>query len=423
MFELLFIIITIIIPMVLSGLLSATETAITAMSIAKIHKLKTDGNRQATIISKLREDKESLISAILLANNAFNIFASTMATGILIRKCGEEGVFYATILMTVLVIVFVEVLPKTYAIANPERVALTFASFLKVTVTICLPIAKAINKVVVSIMSYLKMNHKEVYLVSPTEEIKGTIDLHHKEGAVDQSDKFMLDGVFYLGETHVKEVMTHRKNMQSINADDDIQEIISQVRKISHTRIPVWRENPENIIGILNTRDLLHFILQQQDISALDINKMISEPIFVHESASLDEQLADFKARKTRMAIVIDEYGDIQGVITISDILEEIVGLIQDEHDKEKNDIILQDGQCLVKGDVNVRDINRAFNWHLPDDEASTIAGLLIHNAERIPEVGEKFEFEGFIFDVVSKNLNQLTSIKITKIDFLKNKN
>ena len=417
MVDLIFIVTAVLIPMILSGLLSGIETAITAMSIAKLHKLKTDGNKRAYVISKLREDKENLISAILLANNAFNIFASTMATAFLINAFGEEGVVYATILMTVLVIVFVEVLPKTYAIANPERVALSYAYFLKFTVMICLPIAKAINKVVEYIMDVCNLNHPVSNLVSPTEEIKGAIDLHHKEGSFDQSDKYMLDGVFYLGETHIREVMTHRKNMQSLNLDLTVQEIITQLKTIAHTRIPVWREKPENIIGILNTRDLYHAILEQPDVSKLDIRELVVEPMFVHENTPLDEQLAEFKARKTRIAVVIDEYGDIQGIITLADILEEIVGRIHDEHDKDKNDIILNEDHCLVKGEVTIRDLNRLMNWSLPDEEASTIAGLLIHKAEHIPEVNEKLEFYGFVFDVIAKDNNQLTSIKIMKID------
>lgn len=410
-----FLALLIFLSLFLSGLLSATETAITAMSTAKIHKLKTDGNKKAAVISKLREDKESLIGTILLANNACNIFASTMATAVLIDMFGNEGVIYATLIMTVLIIIFAEILPKTYALSNPEKAALSFAYFLQFTVKICRPITKMINLIVEFILNVFKMKHSSFKLVSPTEEIKGTIELHHKEGYVDQSDKFMLDGVFFLGETHVSEVMTHRKNMHSINLDLEIQEIITQVKNIGHTRIPVWKEKPDNIVGILNTRDLLHALLDCQDIQKINISELITEPMFIHENAALDEQLTEFKTRKTHFAIVIDEYGDIQGVITISDILEELVGRIGDEHDKEREEIIIKDNCCVVKGDITIRDLNRKLNWSLPDEEASTIAGLLIHEAEKIPEVSELFEFYGFSFTVLAKEVNQLTSIKIEK--------
>lgn len=415
MFEL-FIILLVFFSLFLSGLLSTTETAITAMSIAKIHKLKTDGNKQAVIISKLREDKESLISTILLANNACNILASTLATALLIEMFGSEGVIYATIIMTVLIIIFAEILPKTYAIANPEKAALSFASFLQITVNICRPITKMINIIVDFMLKIFKMEDASGHLVSPTEEIKGTIELHHQEGSVDQSDKYMLDGVFYLGETHVSEVMTHRKNMHAINIDQDIKEIATQIREIGHTRIPVWRDKPDNIIGILNTRDLLFALLDKQNIDKVNISELITGPMFIHENTALDEQLAEFKSRKTHIAIVIDEYGDIQGIITLSDILEEVVGTIKDEHDEKEEEVVLQDNFCIVKGDVTIRDLNRRLNWSLPDEEASTIAGLLIHEAEKIPEANENFLFYGFNFTIIEKKLNQLTRIKIEKV-------
>ncbi len=415
MVESLIILIAVVVSLVFACLLSASETAITAMSTAKIYKLKTDGNKRAVIISKLREDKESLISTILLANNGCNILASTMATAFLIKMFGSEGVIYATLIMTVLIIVFAEVLPKTYAISDPERVALKFAYLLRATVMVCRPIIRLINKFVDLITSKFKMEHAHGNLVSPTEEIKGTIDLHHEQGLVDHSDKYMLDGVFYLSETSVAKVMTHRKNMQSINISLDIKEILAQVKTIGHTRIPVWRDKPDNIIGVLYTRELLHNLLMEQDINKIKIADLINEPMFIHENTALDEQLTEFKTRKTRFAIVIDEYGDIKGLITLSDILEEVVGHIQDEHDHEKNEIIWQNNHCVVKGDITIRDINRELNWQIPDNEASTIAGLLIHEAERVPDVGENLIFYGFSFTILAKEFNQLTNIKIEK--------
>ena len=415
MVESLIILMAVVVSLLFACLLSASETAITAMSTAKIYKLKTDGNKRAIIISKLREDKESLISTILLANNGCNILASTMATAFLIKIFGSEGVIYSTLIMTILIIVFAEVLPKTYAISDPERVALKFAYLLKITVMVCSPIIKLINKFVDLVTSNFKMEHSCGNLVSPTEEIKGTIDLHHKQGLVDHSNKYMLDGVFYLSETTVGKVMTHRKNMQSININLDIKDILAQVKTIGHARIPVWKDKPDNIVGILYTRELLHSLLTEQDISKINIADLISESMFIHENTALDEQLREFKTRKTRFAIVIDEYGDIKGLITLSDILEEVVGRIQDEHDHEKNSIIWQNNHCIVKGEVTIRDINRELNWQIPDNGASTIAGLLIHEAERVPDVGEVLVFHGFSFNILAKEFNQLTTIKIEK--------
>lgn len=415
MLELFLICLAVFIPLIFSCLLSATETAVTAVSTAKIHKLKKDGSKQAVLISELKEDKEGLISTILFANNLCNIVSSTMATAFLIKLCGDEGVIYATFIMTVLIIIFAEILPKTYAISSPEKVALKFSGFLRITVLVCKPVVHLINTIITYLNRVLKLNNHQHNLVSPTDEIKGAIDLHHKQGSVDQRDKYMLDGVFYLSETYVNKVMTHRKNMQAIDLNLSVKEILTQVKKIGHARIPVWKDNPDNIIGVLNTRELLNKIIAQNSIKTININDAISEPMFVHENTALDEQLVEFKARKSRFAIVIDEYGDIQGIITLSDILEEVIGNIQDENDKESQEIVLDAHNCVVKGDMPIRDINRMLSWHLPEDEASTIAGLIIHEAEKIPDVDEEFNFHGFDFIILAKENNQLTSIKIKK--------
>ncbi len=411
-----FLLLLVFVLLLFSALLSMAETSITAISTAKIHKLKTDGNKQAAIISKLRENKESLISTILLVNNVCNIFSSSLATAVLIEIFGGEGVIYATLIMTILIIIFSEILPKTYAITNPEQVALMLARFLQIAVQICYPFTKAINFIVTGILKLFRIHHAQQQLISATDEIKGAIQFHHQEGGVDQSNKFMLDGVFYLGETKVKEVMTHRKNMKTIDISLSKQEIAKQIKEIKHRCIPVWQDKKDNIIGILNTRDFLYSLLNQNTLQEIDIAGLLTQPMFIHEHTPLDEQLAEFKEQKTRIAIVIDEYGDIQGIITLSDILEEVVGRFQDKYDSEKDDIIFYESGCIVNGQVPVRDLNRMLNWSLPDKEASTIAGLLIFESERIPEVNEVLNLDNFKFTVVEKENNQLTRIKIEQI-------
>ena len=254
-------------------------------------------------------------------------------------------------------------------------------------------------------------------MISPTDEIRGTIELYHKEGSVDQSDKYMLDGVFYLRETQVKEVMTHRKDIKDINIDQNIDDIAKEIKEIKHSRIPVWKDSPDNIIGILSSKDFLHSFIENQDLKKINLQELVVEPMFIHENTRLDELLSEFRTRKIRSAIVIDEYGDIQGLITLSDILEEVVGLIQDEHDNDRDNIIIQKNTCLVKGKVTIRDLNRILNWNLPEEEATTIAGLLINEAQRIPDENESFDFYGFHFKIITKNSNQLTNIEISKIN------
>lgn len=416
MFDLIITLVIIIVPITLAGLLSAAETAITGLSPAKIHKLKTDGNKRAKLISELRENKELLINTILLVNSIFNIFASTVVTAILINLYGDEGVIYATIIMTIMTIIFAEVLPKTCAVVYPEGVALFLANMLRVTMVIFGPITNALSRVILYLIKKFKSDELSDNFVSPTEEIRGAIEMHHKQGLVDSDDKYMLEGVFYLSETRVGKAITHRKNMRSINLDLDIKEIINQIKDIHHTRIPVWKNKPDNIVGILDTRILLNHLLNDKIIDKEEISRFLTEPLFIHENTALDVLLDQFKRLKVRIAIVIDEYGDIQGLITLSDILEEVIGEFKDEYDSL--DIVSEDvNSCIVKGEVAIRDINRALHWNLPDDDASTIAGLMIHRSEKIPELDETLIIDLYSCRVLSKEANQLTSIRIDRLE------
>ena len=416
MIDLLIIFVVIFVPLIMGGLLSAAETSITALSLAKLHKLKSEGNKRANIIFNLREDKETLISTILLANNVFNILASSLTTAIFINIFGADGVIYATVLMTVLIIIFAEIFPKTYAIAYPESVALSLAHFLKIAVAIFKPITKAINALVDNSMKYLARRRKEKIHFSSKEEIKGTIELHHKQGLVDNHDKYMFDGIFFLREANVGRVMTHRKNVKSINIEQSNAQILKMIKEIGHTRIPFWIDNPENIIGILNTKQLLFQLTNDNEIEKINFKTLLSKPVFVHENTTLDKQLSEFKNHKNKISIVVDEYGDIKGIITLADILEEVVGQVDDEYSSLEEKVKLLDDYYLVQGEVNVRDLNRLNQWELPYNEASTIAGLVIHHLEKIPEVGENFYVDNYKFEVVGLNNNRITSVKIKRI-------
>ena len=404
MLDLIITLVIIIIPITLAGRLSP----------AKIHKLKNDGNKRAKLISELRENKELLINTILLVNSIFSIFASTIVTAILINLYGDEGVIYATIIMTIMTIIFAEVLPKTCAIVYPEGVALFLANILKITMVIFGPITNALSVAILYLIKKFKSNESSSNFVSPTEEIRGALEMHHKQGSVASKDRYMLEGVFYLSEAKVAKAMTHRKNMLSINIDLDIKEIIHQIKEIYHTRIPVWKNRPDNIVGVLNTKTLLNHLLNGKTID--DISSFMMEPLFIHENTTLDVLLSEFRKIKARLAIVIDEYGDIQGLITLYDIIEEVVGDFKDEYDREKLDIISENSDsCVVKGEVTIRDINRALHWNLPDEDASTIAGLMIHRSEKIPDLDETLIIDGFSCRVLGKEGNQLTSIRIDR--------
>jgi Mg2+/Co2+ transporter CorB len=405
--------------LLLSFLFAGSETALTTSSRAAMLRLAEDGNRQAGVVNKLLAMRERMIGALLVGNNAVNIIASTLATGLFLAWWGDIGVFYATVVMTVLVVVFAEVLPKTAAINAPDRVALLVARPISWFVRLLVPVLVTIEALVRLILrlSGIRLGESQS-MVSPHEEIRGTVDLLHREGGVDKLDRDMVGGLLDLRNLEVGDVMVHRTAMMTLNADDPTEEIVRAMLASEYTRVPLWRESPENIIGILHAKDLLRAIRDaEDDLSKVDVTAIALPSWFVPNFRPLLEQLKAFRRRKTHFALVVDEYGDLMGMVTLEDILEEIVGDISDEQDIPVPGVRPQpDGSVNVDGAVPVRDLNRVMDWNLPDNEATTIAGLVIHEARSIPEVGQSFTFHGFRFRVQRKHHNRITALRITPL-------
>lgn len=402
----------------ISAFFSSSETALTAASSARIHKLKTSGNRRALVITKLRDDKDGLIGAILLANTAVNIIASALATSFTIRFLGEEWIIYETIVITFMVLIFGEVLPKTYAFYNAEKVSLVLAPVLYRFVWIVTPVTSLVQKIVNGILALCGITKEGQNMVSPSEELRGAIDLHHAKGEVVKQDRDMLASILDLERVEVKDIMIHRKYITSINIDLPVAEIVEQVLDNRYTRIPLWREKPENVVAILHAKALL--IAMRNHVGGLEdlnIEKIASAPWFVPETNSLGSQLLQFREKRSHLALVIDEYGDLVGLVTLEDILEEIVGDIEDEHDATLAGIksVGKGGSYIVYGDMSIRDINRELGWKLPEKHAATIAGLLIHELEYIPEVGEEGHIGSIAFKILKKEDNRIARIKLKK--------
>ncbi len=405
---------------ILSGTFSGSETALTATSPSRIHRLAREGNKRAQVIEKLIGNTETLIGAILLGNNLVNILASALATAFFIRIFGEIGVVYATLVMTVIVLVFADVLPKTYAISNPERVSLKAAPFVKLVVFLFAPIMTLVQYVVRATLRMFGIAIVGQKLFSAHDEIRGAISFQAHEGGLIKYNKDMLDSILDLQDVQLEDVMVHRKNVEMINADDDQDDIFAQLVNSPHTRLPLWRGDPDNIIGVIHAKEVLRAI-KDNDGSAknIDFTKIAHDPWFVPETTSLQEQLALFLAKNSHFALVVDEYGDFMGVTTLEDILEEIVGEIYDEHDTSSEEIEpLKNGSVIVRGDTAIRDLNRQFNWDLSDENVTTIAGYVIDIAETIPLPGQRFTQKsttpGFTFEVLKRRRNQITSILIT---------
>jgi Mg2+/Co2+ transporter CorB len=406
----------IVVLLIGSGFFSATETAMTAASEAKLHQIAQDGDRRAVRVNKLRSSKDKLIGTLLLGNNVINILASALATSVLIRLFGDAGVVYATFVMTVLVLVFAEVLPKTYALLHADRLALAVSGLTTAIVYVLSPITTAIAWIVRGTLRLFGAHAVRVRLGIDPEELRGAIEMHRGEDDEVSQERAMLRSILDLNDVVVSEIMTHRRNVVMIDIDQPVSQLIDQVLASPHTRLPLFRGNPDNALGVLHVKQLMREVQQRgDDLSKLDPQAIAAKPWFIPESTTLFDQLHEFRRRREHFAIVVDEYGSFMGIVTLEDILEEIVGDIEDEHDVKVAGVRAQaDGSFIVDGTVTIRDLNRQYEWGLPDDQASTVAGLVLHEARRIPEAGQSFTFHGFRFDILRRHRHQITSLRIT---------
>ena len=409
----------VVICLLISAFYSGSETALTASSRAAMMRLEKQGNVDAAIVSRLLATRERFLGAVLLANNATNIAASTLATGLLLTLFGEAGVIYATIVMTALIFILCEILPKTAAFNAPDRVALVVAQPIARTVTLLLPLLKAVEWMVRLILRGIGMSRGTMQsILSPREELRGAVDLLHRAGIVEKLDRDMMGGVLDLRELTVSDVMVHRTKMVMLDADTPPREIVDAVLGAAVSRLPVWRGSPDNILGVLYAKDLLRALHSAGgDASKIDIESLARPPWFVPDTTPLYEQLKAFRDRKTPVALVVDEYGELEGLVTTKDIIAEIVGDIGDEHEVAVPGVrMLADGSANVDGSVPVRDLNRAMDWSIPDDEATTIAGVVIHESRSIPEPGQSFTFHGYRFQVLRKTRNRITALRVTPL-------
>ena len=406
--------------LIISAYFSGSETALTAASRARMHALEEDGNKRARIVNRLLLTRERLIGAILLSYNLANIAASALATSVLLKIFGDAGVAYATIVMTVLVVLFAEVLPKTYAIVNADRMALAVAPVIRFVVAVLAPVTAAMQFLVRQTLRLFGISvSPDTEVLSAHEEIRGAIELHHKEGGVVKLDRDMLGGVLDLRELTVSDIMVHRTNMDAIDAELPTGEIVDAALKSPHTRLPLWRGEREEIVGVLHAKTLLRALRESKgDPSKIDVMGLATPPWFVPDTTTLKDQLNAFLKRKAHFSIVVDEYGEVMGLLTLEDIIEEIVGDITDETDIAASLAKPQpDGSLIVDGLVPIRDVNRLMEWDLPEEEATTVAGLVIHEAQTIPNPGQAFTFHDFRFEVLRRHRNRITSLRVTPLD------
>lgn len=406
--------------LLLSAFFSGSETALTATSRSYMHQRENDGDERAKRVNGLLNHREQLIATILLGNNLVNILASAIATSLMIQTFGERGVLYATIVMTLLVLIFAEILPKTYALIHTHKMALAVAPIMQVLTVIFRPINFVIQSIVRVGLTLLGASTASALTAQQTlSELRGAIDLHTGEAEIKEEvkhERAMLRSVLDLTDVELGEIMTHRKSLATIDADLSPAQMLAQISESPYTRIPLWRERTENIVGVLHSKAVLR-ALQAADgnLNTIDILSVCTAPWFVPETTNLLDQLNAFRERRAHFAIVVDEYGDVQGVVTLEDILEEIVGDIVDETDVSVIGVTPQrGGSFLIDGTVTIRDLNREFEWDLPDEYASTIAGLVMAESRTIPAPGQIFGFHGFRFEILRRQRNQIAQLRVT---------
>jgi len=401
-----------------SAVFSAAETALTRASRGRMHQLEREHDPAARRVNLLLAKEERMIGAVLIGYNALNILASSLATVFITHAIpGAEGVAIATGVMTVLVVVFVEVTPKTLAIVRADDVARAISRPMLVATRLLGPLIAGVQWIVRLTLGLFGVKlERGVDVLAAREEIRGAVALHHSVGSFETGERLMLGGVLDLSDLDVSEIMVHRKSITMIDADLPPRELVARIMDAEHTRLPVYRAEPENIVGVVHAKDLLKALVEAGgEAEKIEVGAIMRPPWFIPDTTSLKDQLAAFLKRRTHFALVVDEYGALQGLVTLEDILEEIVGEIQDEYDEPVQGVRRQpDGAVLVDGDVTIRDLNRAMDWNLPDEHAVTVAGLVIHEARAIPEPGQRFLFHDHRFQVLRRQRNQVTLLRVS---------
>lgn len=407
--------------MVASAFFSGSETSLTAVSRARLFTLMKAGNRNASIVKRLRDKKDSLIGTVLLGNTLVNIAAASVGTLLFVKMFGEEwGPVYATVAVTLVVLIFCEVLPKTVAIHHTESFALFIARPMSLIIRLLWPLTKVVQILVWAILRMFGVRESSpMTATSALEIIRGSIEMHHREGVMEKEDRDMLGSIIDLNEREVSEIMIHRKHVFSLDIAMDPELLLERAIGSSHSRIPLYKGESENIVGVIHIKDLMKMAREQRiGLTREMIRRAAQRPWFVPETTVLADQLSAFRTKRKHFACVVNEYGAWQGIVTLEDIIEEIVGEIDDEHDPFGIADIIPFGESAYKvaGTVTIRDINRQLGWNLPDTYATTMAGLVLHEARCIPDAGAVFEFYGHRFTVDEKKVNQITQLIVEKL-------
>lgn len=407
----------------------AAEFALVKSKGFRIDAMAEDNRFAARLLQKMMRNVEAYLACCQLGITMASLglgwvgepTVAALLTPVLIPLGMPDSALHFTSFMvgflvfSSLHIVVGEQVPKTLAIREPIPVSQWIAYPLYTSYLLFYPLNWLLNSSSRGLLRMLGVREGSQQEILTDSEIEGLVEVSAEHGKMEVGEAEYIQNVFRFGDLEVSDVMVHRTEMVTVNADAPPDEIVSAVLQAEFTRIPLWREKPENIVGILHAKDLLRALQRAEgDFTKIDVMALALPAWFVPEIRPLSEQLKAFRRRKTHFALVVDEYGEVEGLVTLEDILEEIVGDISDEHDIPVPGVRVQpDGSINVDGSVPIRDLNRALDWELPDSDATTIAGLVIHESRSIPDVGQSFTFHGFRFRVLRKTRNRITALRI----------
>lgn len=395
-----------------SSFFSASETALMSLSKIKIRHMEEDGVKGAKLVGSLLENSNRLLTSILIGNNIVNIAATSITTSLFTSLLGAQGVAAATGLMTVLVLIFGEITPKTIAASTPEKVSLIVSKPIKLFMIILKPVVGIFNVITKIIFKLLGVDDHGVRPFITEEELKTMVNVSHEEGLLEIEEREIINNVFEFGDMQAKEAMVQRLDIVAIDIEDTYEEIIELFKTEKLSRMPVYEETIDDIIGILNIKDVI--FLSDEEIENFDIKKYIREPFFTYEFKKITQLLEEMKKDKSQMAVVVDEYGGTAGLITIEDLVEVIVGDIEDEYDEEEEDIqVISPKEFLVEGSTKISDVNEILNINLESEEFDSIGGYIIGYIKHIPEENEVIEVGKVKFNIESVDKNRIKKIRI----------
>ena len=405
--------IVLLILLIASGFFSASETSLMSLSKIRLRHMQEEGVKGAKLVANLIEDSNKLLSSILIGNNVVNIAATSISTALFTSLIpGASGVAIATAVMTVLVLLFGEITPKTIASNNSEKVAIFVSRPIKIIIFILRPVVWVFNLVTNVIFKLLGIKDKGNKPYITEEELKTMVNVSHEEGVLEIEERQIINNVFQFGDMQAKEAMVQRLDMIAINSEDKYEEIIDMFKNEKFSRMPVYNESIDDIIGILNIKDII--FLSDEEIEAFDINNYIREPFFTYEFKKITQLLEEMKKEKSQIAIVVDEYGGTSGLITIEDLVEVIVGDIEDEYDEEDEEIeVIKEDEYIVDGSIKITDVNELIGVRLESEEFDSIGGYIIGFLRRLPEENEVIEVDNIRFCIESLDKNRIKKVRI----------